>query len=143
MINRIRAVTRKIPGTNEVRTLMRYDTHAARIAQGVPLFVTLSPDEKHNLFFIRMCRTRTNDPAQAADDDTQHWSQRETPSFHNNLDQTFCVNLDQLREKVPDFDTRRKMISREALASVDGFRTIVALFFEFMLGLRFCPDCPD
>ena len=32
------AVARKIEGTNEVRTLMRYDTHAARIAHGVPIF---------------------------------------------------------------------------------------------------------
>ena len=42
---------------------MRYDTHAFRIAHGVPLFVTLSPDEKHNLLMIRFSRARRNDPA--------------------------------------------------------------------------------
>ena len=42
---------------------MRYDTHAFRIAHGVPLFVTLSPDEKHNLLLIRFSRARANDPA--------------------------------------------------------------------------------
>ena len=42
---------------------MRYDTHAFRIAHGVPLFVTLSPDEKHNLLMIRFSRARANDPA--------------------------------------------------------------------------------
>ena len=56
-------VAQTIEGTNEVRTLMRYDTHAFRIAHGVPLFVTLSPDEKHNLLMIRFSRARANDPA--------------------------------------------------------------------------------
>ena len=42
---------------------MRYDTHAFRITHGVPLFVTLSPDEKHNLLMIRFSRARRNDPA--------------------------------------------------------------------------------
>ena len=41
---------------------MRYDTHAFRIAHGVPLFVTLSPDEKHNLLMIRLSRARAHDP---------------------------------------------------------------------------------
>ena len=48
ILNRVHTVAQTIEGTNEVRTLMRYDTHAFRIAHGVPLFVTLSPDEKHN-----------------------------------------------------------------------------------------------
>ena len=56
------AVARKIEGTNEVRTLMRYDTHAARIAHGVPLFFTMSPDERHNLVMVRLSRSRNKDP---------------------------------------------------------------------------------
>eukprot|EP00973_Karenia_brevis_P023978 3305987-Karenia_brevis.AAC.1 len=35
------------------------------------------------------------------------------------------------------------MISRDSLASVDGFRTIVCLFMEHLLGLEFCPSCPN
>ena len=56
------AVARKIEGTNEVRTLMRYDAHAARIAHGVPLFFTMSPDERHNLIMVRMSRSRWRNP---------------------------------------------------------------------------------
>ena len=52
MLNRVHTVAQTIEGTNEVRTLMRYDTHAFRIAHGVPLFVMLSPDEKHNLIMV-------------------------------------------------------------------------------------------
>ena len=41
---------------------MRFDTHAYRVRYGVSLFVTLSPDESHNLVMIRMSRTRRSDP---------------------------------------------------------------------------------
>ena len=63
ILNRVHTIAQTIEGTNEVRTLMRYDTHAFRIAHGVPLFVTLSPDEKHNLLMLRFSRARANDPA--------------------------------------------------------------------------------
>eukprot|EP00959_Pyramimonas_sp_CCMP1952_P334785 7010634-Pyramimonas_sp.AAC.1 len=41
---------------------MRYDAHAARVAQGVPVFLTMSPDERHNLIMMRMSRSRRDDP---------------------------------------------------------------------------------
>ena len=63
ILNRVQAVAQTIEGTNEVRTFMRYDTHAFRIAHMVPLFVTLSPDEKHNLLMLRLSGARRNDPA--------------------------------------------------------------------------------
>ena len=63
ILNRVHTIAQTSEGANEVRTLMRYDTHAFRIAHGVPLFVTLSPDEKHNLLMIRFSRARANDPA--------------------------------------------------------------------------------
>lgn len=45
ILNRVHTVAQFIGGTNEVRSLMRYDTHAFRNAHRIPLFVTLSPDE--------------------------------------------------------------------------------------------------
>ena len=63
ILDRVHTVAQNIEGTNEVRTIMRYDTHAFRIAHGVPLFVTISPDEKHNLLIMRLSRARRNDPA--------------------------------------------------------------------------------
>ena len=40
ILNRVQTVAQTIEGTNEVRTLMRHDTHACRLAYGVPLFAT-------------------------------------------------------------------------------------------------------
>ena len=55
--------TRQIPGTQEIRKVMRYDTNAGRVRRGVPIFVTFSPDEKHNLLMLRLSRCRRSDPA--------------------------------------------------------------------------------
>ena len=57
MVRSAQAIARKIPGTNEVRTLMRYDTHAARIAHGLSVFVTISPDERRSVkeSGVRVC----------------------------------------------------------------------------------------
>ena len=35
------------------------------------------------------------------------------------------------------------MMSRDALACVDRFRTVVYLFMEYFLGMRCCIDCPN
>ena len=44
---------------------------------------------------------------------------------------------------MPSYDDRRTMLARDSLASVDGFRIIVALTMEFLFGLRCCPFDPD
>ena len=35
------------------------------------------------------------------------------------------------------------MLARDALASVDGFRTLVSVTYEHLFGMRVCPFCPD
>ena len=53
------------------------------------------------------------------------------------------IPIGDLRESLPSYDERRKMMARDALASVDGFRTIVAVTYEFLFGMRVCAFCPD
>ena len=54
--------SRKIPGTQEVRRVMRFEIQGYRIRYGVPIFVTFSPDEAHNMLMVRLSRTRQKDP---------------------------------------------------------------------------------
>jgi hypothetical protein len=61
LLQNIEHSSRRIPGTQETRRLMRFNTHAYRIRYGVPIFVTFSPDEAHNMLMIRLSRTRRND----------------------------------------------------------------------------------
>ena len=62
ILNNAEATTQKMSGTQETRRQMRFDTNALRVKYGVPIFVTFSPDEKHNLLMLRLSRTRRKDP---------------------------------------------------------------------------------
>ena len=62
LLQNIEHTSRKIPGTQEVRRVMRFDIQGYRIRYVVPIFVTFSPDEAHNMLMIRLSRTRRNDP---------------------------------------------------------------------------------
>ena len=143
MLKNVRAASRKIPGTDETRTLMRYDTNACRVHRGaVPLFVTMSPDEKHNLIMLRLARTRRTDPILAADFLARRFGGIFVPELGNDYVQ--CgISLDELLKRVPRYDDRRSMIARDALASVDGCRLVMTLLLEYIFGLRICMACPD
>ena len=44
--------SRILPGSQEARRLMRFDTQALPILYGVPIFVIFPPDEGHKSFVI-------------------------------------------------------------------------------------------
>jgi hypothetical protein len=73
--------SRQLRGAMEVREIMRFETHAGRIRRGVPIFVTWSPDEKHDVLMIRMHRARANDPIHKLDRKLQRFGQRLQPAM--------------------------------------------------------------
>ena len=130
---------RQLRGTMEIRKLMRYQTHAGRIRRGVPIFLTFSPDEKHNILMLRLHRARENDPVYAVDTANLQYGRREQPS----LDTEYAsFSVERLMDMLPPYDERRAILARNPLASVDGFWLTVRLVCEFVLGLRVCPNCP-
>ena len=105
---------------------MRFQTHACRVRRGVPIFVTYSPDEKHNMIMLRLSRTRKSDPVNEVDALSRQFGGLHAPP----IDEDFAainLPLDALRDIVPTYDDRQAMISRDALASVDGFRVLLLL----------------
>ena len=62
LLKNIEHASRKLPGTQETRRLMRFQTQAFRIRYGTPLFITYSPDESQNLLMVRLSRKRRRDP---------------------------------------------------------------------------------
>ena len=75
---------------------------------------------------IRFSRSRRNDPAVniAGAEFMKTMGEINQPKLDDELG---ILTMDQLRERVPTCDQRRAIISRDALACVDGFRTIVQL----------------
>jgi hypothetical protein len=146
LVQNIEHTTRRLPGTQETRRLMRFDTNAHRVRYGTPIFVTWSPDEAHNLLLIRLARTREGDPVFAGGKDAsgRKFCSLYAPALNNDLGGIeFAMCPAEIRKSLPTYDERRHILARDSLASVDGFRTHVLAAYEYLFGLRVCPFCPD
>ena len=142
LLQNMRHTARQLPGTQEARRQMRFEIEAMRIRYGVPLFVTFSPDESHQLVYIRMCRTRRSDPVRSASV-WQEWQcgEREFPPLDEN--RSLPIAVESVQRLVPCWEQRRRVLARDPLASVDGFHTLALLLLKYIFGLHMCPHCPN
>ena len=142
LVKNMRHTAQELPGTQEAPKRMRFEIEGMRIRFGVPLFVTFSPDEAHQMLYVRMARARCSDPVRAAAWD-QDWNvgDRDYPPVDN--DTTWPIHVETFRRLVPGWDLRRQALARDPLASVDGFRMIAMLVLEHLFGVKTCPACPD
>ncbi|CAJ1413214.1 unnamed protein product, partial [Effrenium voratum] len=139
VLDNLEARTRRIPGTQEVRTTMRLQTHANRVCYGLSVFLTFSPSERDTALMLRLARVRQSDPSLQSDRDRSFQS-RSSPK----LDEEFCrLSPEALLEELPDYDERKALLARDPLACAEGFRVLVLLALRRLLGVRFCPRCPD
>ena len=141
ILKNARHVARGVPGTQEARRQMRYEIEAMRMRYGVPLFVTFSPDEAHQILFVRMVRTRQGDPVNCTQlSGDNHVGSSDWPTFTEG--ETIPINVHQFRAGLPTWEQRRQILARDPLAVVDGFQTLVQLVLRHLFGLRICPCCP-
>ena len=142
LLKNMRHTARGLPGTQEARRQMRFEIEAMRIRYGVPLFITVSPDEAHQWLFIRMSRTRCSDPVRAASV-WQEWTSgdRGFPPLDDGI--SFPIHLETFRRALPAWQQRRTLLARDPLASVDGFHTLLRLLCQHIFGISMCDQCPD
>ena len=112
LLQNIEHSTRKIPGTQEVRKLMRYETHAARVRRGVSIWFTLSPDEKHNLLMLRLSRSRRADPANEVDPLSRRFGLLDEPVIDTDFE-ALGLPVELLQRLLPTYDDRRAMLARD------------------------------
>ena len=147
LLQNLEHTSRRLPGTQETRRLMRFDTHAYRVRYGVPIFVTFSPDESHNLLMVRISRTRRSDPVFANGRDAvgEQFCGRLEPKLGTDLCEDLLLSMpaEELRSIVPERAARQALLARDPLAAVDGFRILVIAAYQLLFGLRVCPFCPD
>eukprot|EP00435_Cladocopium_sp_Y103_P052258 s774_g16.t1 len=137
LLQNMRHTARAVPGTQEARRQMRFEISAMRIRYGVPLFITVSPDEAHQWLFVRMARTRASDPVRNAFP-CQEWTSgdRDFPPLDDDI--LFPIHVERLR-----WQQRRRLLARDPLASVDGFHVLLRLLLRHMFGLHICELCPN
>ncbi|CAE7244158.1 pfh1 [Symbiodinium natans] len=130
---------RNIPGTHDVRSIMRQETHANRICYGTPLFVTFSPSERDSVLMVRLARARESDPA-IANEATKAFQSRDKPDLNVEY---YSLDPEKLLAQLPAYDERRAMLAKDPLACADSFRVLVQLAMRHLFGVRFCPNCPE
>ena len=81
LLKHLEHTTRQIKGTMEVRKMMCFEANAGRFRRGVPIFVTFSPDEKHNVLMLRLHRPRANDPTHELDKENKKFGSRAMPNM--------------------------------------------------------------
>ena len=102
---------------------------------------------------VRLSRTRRNDPVfgEGADPVGRRYCGRRDPQlgelFDGGVDQEsdviMDVPIDDIINSLPTYDERRGLLARDSLASVDGFKMLVILTYEYLFGMRVCIFCPD
>ena len=139
LLDNIEARSRNIPGTHEVRKIMRQQTHAYRVCHGTSLFVTFSPSERDTTLMLKLARARQGDPAVSADEN-KIFQSRQKPE----LDVEFYnLSPEELVQALPDYDERKKILARDPLACAEGFQTLVLLTLRHIFGVRYCSNCPN
>ncbi|CAK0903535.1 unnamed protein product, partial [Prorocentrum cordatum] len=140
LLTHIEHTSRRLAGAQEARRVMRFETNALRVRCGVPIFVTFSPDEGRNLLVVRLSRTRRQDPAHKAADDEAHSrlaGGRGWPSVAPDMD-GLRMDLPMAAGEagVPQWSERRRILARDPMASVDGFRILVDATLRHLFGVR-------
>ena len=53
-----------------------------------------------------------------------------------------ALSAEHLTHVVPSYASRRALLAKDSLASVDGFKVMVILAYEHLFGMRVCFNCP-
>ena len=150
MLQSMEGTAKKIEGTHQTRSMMRYELCAYRVNKGLPIFITWSPNERHNALMIRMSRTRMSDPLAKHCKQHKHWGKINEPRADGSKDDSNTnntvlgeVSVDALIDTLPNTDVRRKILAKDPLASVYGFRLLCKITLSALFGGRVCSKCPE
>ena len=141
LVANLTQTARAVPGAQESRRHMRFEIQAMRVRYGVPIFVTITPDEAHQLLYIRMSRTRSSDPVRLAEPTLmQAAGDAAYPVLGSDF--TCSVLIESLRASCPNWEQRRQILARDPLATIDGFRVLILLTMKHLFGVNVCLSCP-
>jgi hypothetical protein len=150
MLQSMEGTAKENEGTHQARSIMRYELCAYRVNKGLPIFITCPPNERHNALMIRMSRTRMSDPLAKHCKQHKHWGKISEPRADGSKDGSNTnntvlgeVSVDALIDTLPNTDVRRKILAKDPLASVYGFRLLCKIALSALFGGRVCSKCPE
>ncbi len=128
----------RIAGTRQIRRSINHLVFSARVFYGLPVFMTVTPSERHSGLMIRLTRYRRSDPAvTCGKPEFLPWVGYDAPSL-----QTREGDIESETIELPEYDLRREMTARDPLCCSSAFRVAITVLVASLFGLRMCPDCP-
>ena len=114
----------------------------ATIIYGQPIFLTISPSERHSTLILRLSRFRTCDTLfqSMSSDEVKaqfQYAGSNRPSLFSEGDNPEEVEID-----LPPYNLRRAMMVKDNLSIVEAFDVQGRFILGRLLGLRVCPKCP-
>ena len=142
LVQNYRFMSARIPGTRQVRRSINHLVFSSRIVYGLPVFLTITPSERHSILMIRLSRYRLEDPAiRVANPEFARWAGCNSPSLQSR-EYTEEQEEQYICFEVPSYELRKLMISRDSVCSVDAFNINVRMIAAQLNGIRMCPECP-
>ena len=135
------------PGSQQLRQQMGHAQFGARVVYGDCLFYTLSPNEQHSAWVLRLSRYRSNDPCiQSQDELNAHvraCAGRLSPKLAQPDSVRARVGSESVNVELPAYKFRRVMSARDPMAVMDAFSLHIRLRLPRLFGQRSCPWCPS
>ena len=125
----------RLPGTRQIRKSIGHLLTAGRVVYGVPIFLTVTPSERHSGLTVHLTRYRLSDPGiRIASPELQPLAGHVYPSV---------LESESAQIELPEYDLRRLCSNRDPLCAVYAFIVMIRVVFATLYGLRMCPLCPN
>ena len=130
-------LSKNLPGGQQLRQQMGHAQFGARVVYGDCIFYTLSPNEQHSSWALRLSRYRANDPAIQFPDELHERIRECAGRLEPKLARRESADVE-----LPAYKFRRVMAARDPMAVVDAFSLHIRLRLARLFGQRSCPNCP-
>ena len=105
----------RLAGTRQIRRSIFHIVFSSRIVYGNPVFMTVTPSERHSGLLLRLSRHRQKDPAlKSLPEALQLFASANMPSLYGQAEDDVTVDL-------PEYDHRRLLAAKDPLAAVNAF----------------------
>ena len=126
----------RLAGTRQIRRSIGHLLFSSRVVYGLPVFMTVTPSERHSGLAVRLSRYRRSDPGiTSSAQDFMPWIGFNAPSLT-------ASDMESVDVELPEYDLRRLMTARDPLCCLNAFWVLMTVVLPSLYGLRMCPHCP-
>ena len=149
MLSGVHATLRQVEGSQQVRSIMHSGIQAYNVYYGLGSMITISPNEKYTHLMLRCHRVRRSDTCRVAhpetcNEDDACWGDMQQPRmlYDDGDGPEIPIDIEDVAMLLPDCATRQKILVRDPLACVLGFRMLITALLKAVFGVTVCFNCP-